>query len=166
MGLVHTLLWGDEDEVEQAFNNPSFNGPHVPETPEANWNHAEEAVDFQDIDSATLLPIASSYDPERSIRRTLEWEAAEVRERDELTVRVGKLALGLESLLRLLMDKGVITDLDLRRMEQKVDLEDGQADGEYHPGLSPIPSHCPQCEARIPAGKRLCQLCGHHFPAE
>ena len=164
MGLVRTLLWGDEDEVEQVFDNPSFNGP---KTPDANWNDAEEeAVDFQDIDSAALLPIARSYDSEQSIRRTLEREAAEVRERDELNVRVGKLALGLESLLRLLMDKGVITDLDLRRMEQKVDLEDGQSDGEYHPGLSPVPSHCPQCDARIPSGKRLCQLCGHRFPAE
>ena len=163
MGLVRTLLWGDEDEVEQAFDNPSFNDS---ETQDANWNEPEEVVDFQDIDSAALLPITSSYDPEQSIRRTLEREAAEVRERDELNVRVGKLALGLESLLRLLMDKGVITDLDLRRMEQKVDLEDGQADGEYHPGLSPVPSHCPQCEARIPSGKRLCQLCGHRFPSE
>ena len=163
MGLVHTLLWGDEDEVEQAFDNPSFNDS---ETQDANWNEPEEVVDFQDIDSAALLPIASSYDPEQSIRRTLEREAAEVRERDELNVRVGKLALGIESLLRLLMDKGVITDLDLRRMEQKVDLEDGQSDGEYHPGLSPVPSHCPQCDARIPSGKRLCQLCGHRFPAE
>ena len=163
MGLVRTLLWGDEDEVEQAFDNPSFNDS---ETQDANWNEPEEVVDFQDIDSAALLPITSSYDPEQSIRRTLEREAAEVRERDELNVRVGKLALGLESLLRLLMDKGVITDLDLRRMEQKVDLEDGQSDGEYHPGLSPVPSHCPQCEARIPSGKRLCQLCGHRFPSE
>ena len=163
MGLVRALFWGDEDEVEQAFDNPSFNDS---ETQDANWNEPEEVVDFQDIDSAALLPITSSYDPEQSIRRTLEREAAEVRERDELNVRVGKLALGLESLLRLLMDKGVITDLDLRRMEQKVDLEDGQADGEYHPGLSPVPSHCPQCEARIPSGKRLCQLCGHRFPSE
>lgn len=66
----------------------------------------------------------------------------------------------------MLKDKGVITDLDLHRMEQQVDLEDGHADGEFYPGLSPVPSHCPKCEARIPSGKRLCQLCGHCFPAE
>ena len=136
MGLVRTLLWGDEDEVEQAFDNPSFKDS---ETHDANWNEPEEVVDFQDIDSAALLPITSSYDPEQSIRRTLEREAAEVRERDELNVRVGKLALGLESLLRLLMDKGVITDLDLRRMEQKVDLEDVRPMANIIPASLPSP---------------------------
>lgn len=157
MGLVKMLLWGDE-EAEQAFESTS------PDEADASWN--EETVELDAVDSAALLPIPSSYDPEQSTRRTLEREAAEVRERDALNVRVGNLALALESLLRLLKDKGMITDLDLRRMEQQVDLEDGRADGEFHPGLSPVPSHCPKCEARIPSGKRLCQLCGHCFPAE
>lgn len=158
MGLVRMLLWGDEEEAEQEFANAA------PADDDATWS--EETVELYAVDSAASLPIPSTYDPEESIRRTLEREAAEVRERDALHVRVGCLALALESLLRVLKDKGVITDLDLRRMEQQVDLEDGHADGEFHPGLSPVPSHCPQCAARIPSGKRLCQLCGHRFPAE
>ena len=157
MGLVKMLLWGDDDAAQE-FDSILLEGD------DAISNR--ETVDLNDLDCATSFPIPSTYDPEESIRRTLAREAAEVRERDSLAVHVGNLSLAIESLLRLLKDKAVITDLDLRRMEQKVDLEDGFADGEYHPGLSPVPSHCPKCEARIPSGKRLCQLCGHSFPAE
>jgi hypothetical protein len=163
MGLVRMLLWGDDDKAEHEFENTSLD---TSDAQEGTWRDADATDELMDIDSAALLQIPDSYDPEQSIRRTLEREAAEARERDALQVRVGNLALALESVLRLLKDKGVITDLDLRRMEQQVDLEDGHADGEFHPDVSPVPSHCPQCEARIPAGKRLCQLCGHRFPAE
>ena len=163
MGLIRTLLWGDEDEAEQSFENTS---PTDSAAQDTTWSDSEDTVDLYDQDSAALQPTPDAYDPEQSFRRSLEREAAEARERDALDVQVGNLALALESVLRLLKDKGVITDLDLRRMEQQVDLEDGQADGEYHPGVPPVPSHCPQCQARIPAGKRLCQLCGHRFPTE
>ena len=160
MGLVKMLLWGD-DEAEQVFENTS------PNEDDGNWDQDDhDTVELAVVDSAASLPIPGTYDPEQSIRLTQEREAAEVRERDALASQVGSLSLALESLLRMLKDKGVITDLDLRRMEQQVDLEDGQADGEFHPVLSPVPSHCPKCEARIPSGKRLCQLCGHRFPAE
>lgn len=160
MGLVKMLLWGD-DEAEQEFESILLEGD------DKNWEQKEgDTVEMEVVDSAAVLPIPSTYDPERSAQIALEREAAEARERDALHVRVGHLALALESLLRLLKDNGVITDLDLRRMEQQVDLEDGHADGEFHPGESPVPSHCPKCEARIPSGKRLCQLCGHRFLAE
>ena len=157
MGLVKMLLWGD-DEAEQEFDSILLDGDDA--------DSGRDTVEMNADDSAASFPIPSTYDPEHSIRLTLEREAAEVRERDALNVRVGNLALAMESLLRLLKDKGIVTNLDLRRMEQQVDLEDGHTDGEYHPSLSPVPSHCPKCEARIPSGKRLCQLCGHSFPAE
>lgn len=157
MGLVKMLLWGD-DEAEQELDSLLLDGD------DGDSDH--DTVEMDALDSAVSFPIPTTYDPDESIRLTQEREAAEVRERDALNVRVGNLALAIESLLRLLKDKGIVTNLDLRRMEQQVDLEDGHADGEFHPGLSPIPSHCPKCEARIPSGKRLCQLCGHSFPAE
>ncbi len=157
MGLVKMLLWGD-DEAEQEIDSILLDGDDV--------DSGRDTVEMNADDSATSFPIPSTYGPEESIRLTQEREAAEVRERDALNVRVGNLALAIESLLRLLKEKGIVTNLDLSRMEQQVDLEDGHADGEYHPGLSPVPSHCPKCEARIPSGKRLCQLCGHSFPAE
>ena len=163
MSFIRTLLWGDENEADQAFEDSSFaEEENVP-----TWtNETEEDAAGEAVESIEPQMVSSGYDPERSIRQTLEREAAEVRVRDELTVRVGRLSLALESMIRLLQDKQIISDLDLRRMKQLVDLEDGHADGEFHPGFSPVPSHCPKCEARIPSGKRLCQLCGHSFPAE
>ena len=163
MGLVRTLLWGDED-AEQVFENAS--GDDHAESRDVGWHDAESTTGFHDIDAAALLSIPRTYDPEQSIRHTLEREAAEATERDVLSAQVGHLALVVESLLRLLKDKELITDLELRRVEQQVDLEDGLADGEYHPGSLPAPTHCPQCEARIPAGKYFCQLCGHRFSTE
>ena len=116
MGLVKMLLWGD-DEAEHEFDSLLLDGD------DANVDH--DTVELDALDSAMSFPIPSTYDPEQSIRLTQEREAAEVRERDALAARVGSLSLAVESLLRMLKDKGVITDLDLRRMEQQVDLEDG-----------------------------------------
>lgn len=160
MGLVKMLLWGDDDVVQE-FESIQLDGDDAGDDQD---DHDTAELDV--FDSVESLPTPDTYDPEQSIRLTQEREAAEVRERDALAARVGRLSLALESLLRLLKDNDMITDLDLRRMERLVDLEDGHADGEYHPGESPVPSHCPKCEARIPSGKRLCQLCGHRFPAE
>jgi hypothetical protein len=113
------------------------------------------------FESAELL--TSAYNPERATRIAHDRELAEIRERGEDAARVGQLFLTVESLLRLLKQKGTINDLDLRQLEQQVDLEAGVADDEYHPDGTKIPSHCPKCEARILPGRRLCQLCGHHF---
>ncbi len=110
-----------------------------PSEDDASWDQDDhDTVELAVVDSTASLPFPSTYDPEQSIRLTQEREAAELREREALASQVGSLSLALESLLRLLKDKGVITDLDLRCMEQQVDLEDGQAGGEFHPGLSPV----------------------------
>ena len=149
MGLLKMLLTGDDEDFVQ-------------EPVEEQAMHWEE--DDIDLDLAeSSEPLTSAYDPERATRIAQERELTEVRGRDEVVARVGNLFLTVESLLRLLKQKGIINDLDLRQLEQQVDLEDGVADGEYHPAGLKIPSHCPQCEARIPSGKRLCQLCGHRF---
>ena len=154
MGLLKVLLTGEDEDFE-------FDAVNVAAS---TWD--EDAVDLLGDDSSSSQPLPSSYDSERAMRIAQEREAGEARERNEIVAQVGKLFLVVESLLRLLKSKGVIDDLDLRRMEQQVDLEDGCADGEYHPEGPPVPSHCPKCEARIPSGKRLCQLCGHRFTAE
>lgn len=153
MGLLKVLLTGVDEEFERET---------LEEDQTAVWD--EDTVDMSADDSSVSLP--SPYDPERAARIVQERVLGEVRERDEVVARVGNLFLAVESLLRLLKNKGMINDLDLRRMEQQVDLEDGQADGEYHPDGLKVPSHCPKCEARIPSGKRLCQLCGHRFTGE
>ena len=149
MGLLKVLLTGVDEDIESE--------PAADQT--TLWDEND-----MDLDAAeSSEPLTSSYDPERATRIAQDREIAEVRERDEVVARVGNLFLTVESLLRLLKSKGIINDLDLRQLEQQVDLEDGVADGEYHPDGLKIPSHCPQCEARIPSGKRMCQLCGHRF---
>ena len=152
MGLLKVLLTGEDEELELA----------TIEDDASIWD--EDSTDQFDTKSPSSLELPSPYDPERAMRVIQERDAVEVRDRDEVVARVGNLFLAVESLLRLLKDKGMINDLDLRRMEQQVDLEDGVADDEYHPEGPPVPSHCPKCEARIQPGKRLCQLCGHRFP--
>ena len=74
--------------------------------------------------------------------------------------------MAVESLLRLMIDKGVITDLEVRGMQQRVDREDGLADGEYCGDLPPVPDYCPKCEAKITPGKRMCVMCGQRFDAK
>lgn len=150
MGLLKVLLTGVDDEIELDSVDADA----------SIWDEED-----MDVEADFSEPLPSPYDPERAARIVRDRELGEVRERDELAARVGNLFLVVESMLRMLKSKGLIDDLDLRRMEQQVDLEDGLADGEYHPEGSKIPSHCPKCEARIPSGKRLCQLCGHRFPA-
>jgi hypothetical protein len=146
------LLTGIDDEFD-------LNALVEEDEQTASWD--EETVEFRLSETDDTQQLPSSYDPERAARVAHERVVAEVRERDEVVARVGNLFLAVESLLRLLKNKGMINDFDLRRMEQQVDLEDGVADGEYHPDGLKLPSHCPNCEARMPAGKRLCQLCGH-----
>jgi hypothetical protein len=106
------------------------------------------------------------------MRAELTRDAAVARQREELLVRVGRLHLAVESLLRLLQVKGVITDQDLLRMTRQVDSKDGREDGEFHfnpPTVNSdndIPDYCPKCEAKISTGKRMCVLCGHCFDDE
>lgn len=152
MGLLKILLTGEDDELDAALITGA----------ESIWD--DDTVVLVEADAVRPADLPSPYDPERGARIIQQREALEVRERDEIVSRVGNLLRAVESLLRLLKDKGMISDLDLRRMEQQIDLEDGVADGAFHHGSPPVPSRCPKCEARIPSGKRTCQLCGSRVP--
>lgn len=144
MGLLKMLLTGEDEDLDiVAMENEA-----------SIWE--EDTVDLFAVDSVSTPQSLLAYDPERAADVAPEREAAEARERDEIVARVGNLFFAVESLLRLLKNKGMINDLDLHRMEQQVDREDGLEDGEGHPDSSPVPSHCPKCEVRIPAGKRRC----------
>lgn len=158
MGLFKLLFTGEDKE----FNvEPSAQTESI----------FSDELEFADDDGSTISNVWASGDesePEqnpfaRAAQSALKQEAADARHRDELLARVGQLHLGLESLLRLLIEKGVISDLDVRGMQQRVDLEDGLADGEYCGDRPPVPDYCPKCEARITPGKRMCVMCGHRF---
>jgi hypothetical protein len=158
MGLLRMLFADVEEDGERMKES------NVDLTDDSAWD--ADAMDQDILDLSSSSRTDADYDPVQALRVAQEREAAEARQRDELAARVGRLSLAIESLLRLLKAKGVINDLDLRNMELQIDTEDGEADGEYHPDAPRIPSHCPRCEARMPAGKRICQLCGHGVAIE
>lgn len=167
MGLFKLLLTGGDDDAE----SNRYRNADVFRDDDSN---ADEVAADQFARNSELLTeehlaednVVGGYDPERSIRHALAREATAVHERDVLAAQVGKLFLTIESLLRLLKEKSVIDEVDLRMMSQKVDLEDGVADGEYHPHQQPLPAFCPHCEAKVNPGKRLCLFCGYQFDAE
>lgn len=162
MGLLKMLLTGEDDDfsLDQLAAN------------EAAWQD-QSSNDIADemafVEAQQFLesrPGMESYSPERATQQALQREARESRQRDELVSRVGNLFMVVESMLRLLKAKGILDEADLRRMEQQVDQEDGQQDGEFHPGQPPTPSHCPKCDARIAPSKTMCMFCGHRCSPE
>ncbi|HLQ46291.1 MAG TPA: hypothetical protein VK137_16225 [Planctomycetaceae bacterium] len=167
MGLFKLLLTGEDEELEFDRSTTAFETLSEISS-EDEFTADRRAGEADQVDHPFLNDDGSNggYDPEVSIRKTLAQEAAEGHQRDALLAQVGQLHLAVESLLRLLTDKGIVTDLDLRRMTRQVDLEDGLEDGEFHGRRAPAPSHCPNCEARVLPGKRMCVLCGHRMDAE
>ncbi len=156
MGLFKLLLTGEDDELNM---EPSAQSESTFSDELAYGDDSTTSDDWASGDESE-----SEHNPfAMAAKSALKREAADARHRDELLARVGQLHLTVESLLRLMIDKGVITDLDLRCMQQRVDLEDGLADGEYGGDLPPVPDYCPKCEAKITPGKRMCVMCGQRF---
>lgn len=162
MGLFKLLLTGEDEEwAREQLSDLEADGADVSlENEVAADNYAFDiGNDVEELRRSAH----SHHTPEEFTQAALQREADQTRYRDELVARVGQLHLAVESLLRLFTEKGVITDRDLRQMEGHVDREDGVEDGEFHPGQQPLPSHCPQCEAKLTVGKRMCVFCGHRF---
>ena len=169
MGLFKLLLTGDDDELAL--------DPFAPGDESSSDVSQEEFAADRFAPATTRFPIPfasgddrnSTDDPQKRLRPVFARDAAVTRQRDELLVRVDRLHLAVESLLRLLQEKGVLTDLDLHRMTREVDRKDGGEVSEtqgHLPTVHPvviIPDNCPMCEAKISAGKRVCVLCGHSF---
>jgi hypothetical protein len=154
MGLFKLLLTGEDDE---------FNVEPLAQTESTSSDESAYGKDSTFSDDWAARDELEQNPFAQAAKSALEREVADARHRDELLARVGRLHLAVESLLRLMIDKGVITDLDVRRMQQRVDLEDGRADGEYCGDLPPVPDYCPKCEAKITPGKRMCVMCGQRF---
>ena len=170
MGLFKLLLTGEDDELDldrfaPADERSSGDSPQD----ESAADRFARATDRFPIPFASGDDRKSVDDPQKRMRPVFARDAAVTRQRDELLVRVDRLHLAVESLLRLLQEKGVLTDLDLHRMTREVDRKDGGEVSEtqgHLPTVHPvdiIPDYCPMCEAKISAGKRVCVLCGHSF---
>jgi hypothetical protein len=81
----------------------------------------------------------------------------EVRtELDELRMRTEKLALVNMALWSLLRDRLGVTDEDLEKRIQEIDLQDGKLDGRAAPGAS----KCVRCSRMVSHRHKRCLYCG------
>jgi hypothetical protein len=80
----------------------------------------------------------------------------------ELREHVERLALLNQSLWELLRDKLRVTDADLEKKIQEVDLRDGMADGK----MSRHPLRCPQCGRISNSRHKKCLYCSLEFQSD
>jgi hypothetical protein len=97
-----------------------------------------------------LNDVRQRQDDARANART-EALGAEMLER-----YVKKMALVNQALFEILQKKVGITDEELRRKVDEVDMRDGTSDGRYE--ASPLT--CPKCSAKMTAGALFCPNCG------
>ncbi|MBI3736192.1 hypothetical protein HY256_06735, partial [Candidatus Sumerlaeota bacterium] len=83
---------------------------------------------------------------------------------DELAVRVERQNLLLQTLLRLLLEKGVIHEDEFKKWISYVDALDGKTDGKLQKekGIK----NCPACGRVSQADAAKCQYCGADYPVE
>ncbi|MCX5771649.1 MAG: hypothetical protein NTZ09_15455 [Candidatus Hydrogenedentes bacterium] len=85
---------------------------------------------------------------------------AELRtELREMRGQIGKLALMNQALWELLCQRLQLTDDDLAKIAQEIDLRDGTADGK----MTESPVRCPQCGRISNSRHWKCLYCGLQF---
>jgi hypothetical protein len=81
--------------------------------------------------------------------------------------KLAALELGVETMLRLLIEKGIFSEAEFCQMAHKVDIEDGVLDGRRD--LNRMRKMCTQCHKANPAERGACMWCGNtlqHVTAE
>ena len=83
---------------------------------------------------------------------------------DELSARLDRQNLLLQTLLRLLLEKGVIQEEEFKQWIAYVDALDGKADGKLQKekGIK----NCPVCGRVSQMDATKCQYCGAEYPVE
>jgi hypothetical protein len=77
----------------------------------------------------------------------------------ELRHQVERLSLLNQALWELIRDKAGLTDADLQRMAEEIDMRDGKADGKMDGGAVT----CPTCHRVSNAKHYKCMYCGELF---
>lgn len=75
-----------------------------------------------------------------------------------LEKRLGMIELGIETLIRLGVQKGHFSEQEFIEMARKVDAEDGVLDGRRD--LHKLRRQCPKCSKISPADNNTCYWCG------
>jgi hypothetical protein len=79
---------------------------------------------------------------------------------DDLEERLNRLTLINVALWSLLEEQTPLTEEDLSRRVQEIDLADGKVDGKLHAQLEP----CPRCGQTLSKRHRRCLHCGYEPP--
>ena len=84
---------------------------------------------------------------------------------NELRRDVGRILLVVETLQRVLADKGICSEEDFVRRMRAIDAEDGIEDGRLRPPASKESElrYCDACQHFNPARLHACQYCGRLF---
>lgn len=83
---------------------------------------------------------------------------------DELTHRLEKQSLLIQTLLMILLEKKVIHESEFKEWMTYVDELDGKRDGRLKEDRSPV--KCPSCGRNSPRTKGNCQYCGQEIPQD
>ncbi|MEK7867326.1 MAG: hypothetical protein AAB434_11645 [Planctomycetota bacterium] len=82
------------------------------------------------------------------------------RKSNEMAEAVGELNLICHALLRILIDKGIITKDDFDQAFHELDASDGVVDGKLSKKrVAKKGETCPACEAKNPVGRKSCMYC-------
>jgi hypothetical protein len=82
---------------------------------------------------------------------------------ERLEMRVATLELTLETLLRLTLQSGRVTELEFLKLLQEIDAEDGRVDGRRD--LLKMRRECPGCHRASPGDRPTCMWCGQNLQA-
>ncbi|MEQ8821669.1 MAG: hypothetical protein RLY93_15645 [Sumerlaeia bacterium] len=82
----------------------------------------------------------------------------------EMELKLERQNLVIQTLLMLLLEKGVIHDQEFREWLAYVDGLDGKVDGRVREDKSPVA--CPKCGRNSPRQSPSCQYCGEALPAD
>ncbi len=78
---------------------------------------------------------------------------------DDLSARVERQNLVLQTVLALLLEKRVVDEEELHQWVNYIDRLDGRLDGKLTEDRSP--RACPACNRKNPAAAARCAYCGH-----
>lgn len=83
-------------------------------------------------------------------------------DRDDLVRRSEALTLACQALWEIVRDEHAMTDEDILRKMQEIDLRDGALDGRVAPSIAT----CPACHRGNNAARRVCIYCGAKLPTK
>ena len=115
------------------------------------------------LGAATLGEAQTSVATSRAARATSAVESLGARVKD-LEHQICRISLLNQALWELLRDRANLTDEDLERVANEIDLRDGQLDGRV--AATAPPPECPSCHRVANKLRPYCLYCGKPVPKD